>query len=149
MSGVRLIYEKNTPKYYGMKYGPISLEVRATSFNFSTGQLTITKNNTHSWRRADWLNPDDTKQPMVHPDEPTLTPSNNIYPDERYSIFRVSDLRLDGGQSTVPYFDTQKVELSPGFALDGVGLVRKGHKDGGGFLTFRISTIDISKYIIN
>lgn len=139
------------------KYWPLSLEVRATPFNFVTGELIVPENDEHLWTRGYWPNIDDFKtdnyaqlfdlNTFGTADNPMISLSNTINPDERYSGFTHSDLKRDAGQSTVPFFDTQKVEMDSGFALDGIGLTRKGYGDGGGFLTLKLFTIDLSKYI--
>lgn len=131
------------------------MEVQATPFDFVTGQLKA--EHDENWIKAAWPNVDyyessnyETlfKNELTTPDNPLHTPTNAINPKDRYAIFVESDLKKDAGQSTVPFFDAQPVEMEQSLALDGIGLARKGDNNGGGFLTLKLFTIDISQYMI-
>lgn len=65
----------------------------------------------------------------------------------RFIQFRASDRTKDAGQSTVPFFDGQSVIASPNTALSGIGLYHKGNKGSGGFLAFRLLTINLPGYL--
>lgn len=80
-------------------------------------------------------------------DLPTKSPKNVIDSNpNQYIKFYVSDLRKDGGQSTIPFFDAQNVEGTPEFPLGGVGVVHRGHKGYGGFVALRIHDLNLSNY---
>lgn len=55
-------------------------------------------------------------------------------------------MKKDAGQSTVPFFDSLEAEGYPEFPLGGVGIMHRGREGFGGFLTFRIFDLNISKY---
>lgn len=153
MLGVRISYEKPIENYEN--FWPLGLEVRATPFDFITGQLTVSEDSQDQWIRADWPNVDDfvsanyeklLKNREAKFDTPLQSSTNTFDSNERYAIFEESDLKTDAGQTTVPLFDAQPNVQTEGFALNGIGLLRKG-KNSGGFLTMKIFNIDISEYM--
>lgn len=62
-----------------------------------------------------------------------------------YVELQTSSPKRDAGQSVVPWFDGQSVTLnkepSP---LNGIGLYHRGSIDSGGFLAYRLFTLDHS-----
>lgn len=54
-----------------------------------------------------------------------------------YIYFESSDMKKDAGQSSVPYFDIQKIETTPARPLSGIGSYYKGSTGFGGFLALR------------
>jgi hypothetical protein len=55
-----------------------------------------------------------------------------------YIAFRGTSLTKDAAQSTIPYFDSQKLVSPKPAWLSGVGLVHKANKGFGGFLAFKL-----------
>lgn len=62
-----------------------------------------------------------------------------------YVELQTSSPKRDAGQSIIPWFDAQSVTLndepSP---LNGIGLYHRGAKNSGGFLAYRLFTLDHS-----
>ncbi|KAG8034395.1 hypothetical protein G9C98_007471, partial [Cotesia typhae] len=63
--------------------------------------------------------------------------------------FKVSDLKKDAGQSTVPFFDARPVESKVLFPLRGIGLFHRGYEGFGGFISFKIFIISPHEYMNN
>ncbi|XP_011302213.1 uncharacterized protein [Fopius arisanus] len=125
---------------------PIEIEVLSAPYNYESGSLIVGP--------VTWINSGvrSARKSIVFnsPDLPTKY-MNNVPTLEKnlFVKFRASDVDKDAGSSTVPFFDSQDMTLDPPVPLQGVGLFFKGHKDGwfGGFLAFRIYTLDFTKYL--
>ncbi|XP_057324916.1 uncharacterized protein LOC130667398 [Microplitis mediator] len=153
----------------GMYSGDIQLEIRVTRFNFTTGLLIpldskiirdLDKNNEKI--SSEWLSPDSllmfktvnraalyrTVVDVKGKSDPQKS-YNNIPDSESYSrvMLTHSNVTDDVGQSTIPYFDIQPVFPIPRVALDGIGLYHRGNGESGGFLSLKVITHDISKYL--
>ena len=80
-------------------------------------------------------------------------PTNSIRPNEidsntaQYVTFTITDMQKDGGQTTVPFIDTQKVETNPPMPLAGAGLIHRGQEGYGGFLGLKLYTYNITDHI--
>ncbi|XP_057340672.1 uncharacterized protein LOC130677817 [Microplitis mediator] len=133
----------------------IQLEVHITPANFSEGLLVPTEDNP-----SKWLTPED----MPGRDYPPFTPRTEFdltnredaskfkdnFPDIQDNSrvwFTVSNKWQEIGESTIPFFDRQLVSAHPKVALDGIGVYHRGNKNSGGFLSFKIFTFDLPKYL--
>lgn len=61
--------------------------------------------------------------------------------------FVVSNKWTDVSQSTVPFMDRRLAAASPRVPLEGISLFHRGREKSGGFLGFRLRTIDLHYYI--
>lgn len=61
--------------------------------------------------------------------------------------FRASDLKKDAGQSTVPFFDAVGVYGTPSIPLGGLGIAHSYYFESGGYITFKVMGLDMTKYI--
>lgn len=78
------------------------------------------------------------------------TKSKNTKPnseDRNYLRFTMSDKFKDFGQTTVPFIDIQPVETSPPSPLSGIGLFFKNEPGYGGFLAFKLMTLNMTDVI--
>ncbi|XP_015112371.1 uncharacterized protein LOC107038021 [Diachasma alloeum] len=128
------------------KDNPIRLEVLAVPFDFEEGKVTPSR-----WKPAKWIGVEDNKKrtqvKFNEPDVPTKHGQNlpTLAPN-LYVNFQASDLKKDAGQSTIPFWDIQDVITIPSFALQGVGIFHKGHRDGlyGGYLALRLLSLEFA-----
>lgn len=103
--------------------GAITLQVRGTDFDFTTGRL---KNLGSSFWYVSHKK-DRTEIPLDNLDIPTLTPEKSILNilKDRFLKFGPTDKFKDLSQTTIPYIDSQLVESHNPTALSGVGLYYK------------------------
>lgn len=125
--------------------GRLSLAIRATKFDFTTGELKDIKD-------SEWItNLSENRTPLIleSPDVPNKSATKSIPTFERnqYIEFRPTDIDKDAGQTTVPFIDDQIVEPRKPTLLSGVGLYYKGQPGYGGFIAPRIFTYDMGPYI--
>lgn len=59
----------------------------------------------------------------------------------------ITDLKKDGGQTTIPFIDVQEVFTNPLTPLSGIGLYHKGQPGYGGFMGIKLLTYDIASQI--
>lgn len=86
---------------------------------------------------------------LGEPDNPLLIKDNHI-PDSKsgqYVEFRITDVRKDVGQSTIPYIDLQPIVTSPPMPLSGVGLTHKGAEGSGGYLALKLMHYDYTQHM--
>lgn len=126
--------------------GAISLQVRATDFDFSSGRLTNVDNS--FWYTA----PRKIRTELVleNPDVPTNSRDKSIPTIlvDRFIKFGPSDKYKDIAQTTVPFIDSQLVESPNPGPLSGVGLYHKGFPGYGGFIAPKILNYNFSPHII-
>ena len=67
--------------------------------------------------------------------------------DAQYVTFTITDMQKDGGQTTVPFIDTQEVVTNPPMPLAGAGLIHRGQEGYGGFLGLKLYTYHIVDHI--
>lgn len=82
-------------------------------------------------------------------DVPTKSKQPN-YPDSdgnQYIKLTISSLEKDGGQTTIPFIDTQELKTRPPMPLSGAGLIHRGQKGYGGFVSLKLYTYDVTPYI--
>lgn len=125
--------------------GRLSLAIRATKFDFSTGQL-------RDIQHSEWItNASQDRTPLIleRPDVSTKTTTKSIptFENNKFIEFRPTDIDKDAGQTTVPFIDDQVVEPRKPTLLSGVGLYYKGQPGFGGFIAPRIFTYDMGPYI--
>lgn len=126
--------------------GRITLDIRATEFDFCTGRL---KNQENSM----WVsNPNCGKvnievakrnNPMSSGGE--LSAVNET--PNAFIEFGPTDYWSDISQLTVPFIDTQRVEPYLPVALSGVGLYYKTTNTSGGFIGTKLIVYDFMPYI--
>lgn len=127
--------------------GHITLDVRATEFDFIAGKL---KNNSM------WMsNPHcgQTQIVLQRPANPLKMATNessqiNTMPNA-FIKFGPTDYWNDVSQQTVPFIDTQRVEPYNPIALSGVGLYYKTVANSGGFIAPKLIVNDYESYIPN
>lgn len=123
----------------------ISLEIRATEFNFVSGKLENVGNSL-------WItNPNcGENQIVLHkPGNPIKSSTPSIVDDTKdaYIEFGPTDYWTDVSQLTVPFFDTQRVEPYLPIPLSGVGLYHKAAPGYGGFIAPKLIVYDFEMYI--
>lgn len=128
--------------------GHITLDVRATRFDFVTGKLSdLTSSkwvtNPHSGQ---------TEIPLHLPSNP-LTHSNSLSQRNNtpnaFIKFTPTDYWSDVMQLTVPFIDTQRLEPYSPIALSGVGLIHKSASGSGGFIAPNLIVYDFEPYILD
>ena len=122
----------------------IRLEVRYHTFDFSTGQLQSVNGY--------WTYSDNSRKllPLNEPLVSTKTPQKSKPTPFYDSVeFTPSSKSADAAQTTLPFFDIQKVQSQSPFPLAGVGLYHKGYSNYGGFIAPKILTLDYSKFLDN
>lgn len=126
--------------------GAITLQIRATEFDFISGLL---KNHEHSY----WYMNDNSKErteiPLDNLDIPTLTPEKSI-PNiltQRFVKFGPTDKIKDLAQTTIPFIDSQLVESHNPMPLSGVGLYWKAFPGFGGFVAPKILNYNYGAHI--
>ena len=75
--------------------------------------------------------------------KPNLPDSN----DDQFLTFTLTSDKKDGGQTTIPFIDTQELVTNPPVPLRGVGLIHRGQPGFGGFLALKIYTYNITDHI--
>lgn len=125
--------------------GAITLQVRATDFDFTSGVL---KNLGASfWYVSD--KSERTEFSLDNRDIPILTPEKsipNIQPN-LFVKFGPTDKFMDLAQTTIPYVDAQLVESHNPMPLSGVGLYYKGFNGYGGFVAPKILNYNLGPHI--
>lgn len=127
--------------------GHITLEVRATPFDYITGKLQDLENSL-------WIsNPEcgQTEIILTKPASPLnfLKNSSQINPTPNAFIkFGPTDYWTDVSQLTVPFFDTQRIEPYIPVPLSGVGLYHKTVIGSGGFIGPKLIVHDYQSYIL-
>jgi len=131
--------------------GHLNLEVRVAPIDFASGTIYAS--------RATWIANDKTsaaevrprtKIQLTSPDLPTKSPIASV-PDsntETYVEFQASSLERDVSQTTVPFLDAQIVAPQPPVWITGVGLYHKGQPGYGGFVAFRLQTLNVTDYMV-
>ncbi|XP_044574926.1 uncharacterized protein LOC123258779 [Cotesia glomerata] len=163
ITGVRWRFAGDSLEFPKRKQGPIELQVRVTSLDFSRGKLI-------NLDQSSWITPKEQvlKDELIleNPDNPNYVSENtgwifgnqedpqygqlkihSTVTSNKFVKFRASDLIKDAGQSTVPFFDGRETIMYKSF-LGGVGLVHRGLPDSGGHIAFKIFDFDMSPYFI-
>lgn len=67
--------------------------------------------------------------------------------DDQFLTLSLSDLTKDGGQATIPFIDTQKVETNPLSPLSGISFYHKGQPGFGGYMGLKLLTYNLTSQI--
>lgn len=136
VTGIRLQQSSTT--------GHLSLEIRATDFDYATGRLLNTSHN--PWVKNE--NGGRIEIEIPKKTNPLETIVSELYmPNSQpnsYVKFGPSDIEFDIGQSTVPLIDTFRLESQNPVVLGGVGLTLKGNSESGGFIGLKTITYDFA-----
>lgn len=125
--------------------GHLSLEIRATKFDFNSGTL-------QDVVRSEWISSTTTDRTpilLMSPDKSDRSLSKSI-PDitpNSYIDFQPTDIGKDAAQTTVPFIDVELVEPTHPTILSGAGLFYKGQPGFGGFIAPKIVTYDFAPHI--
>ncbi|KAF7987818.1 hypothetical protein HCN44_003681 [Aphidius gifuensis] len=133
--GLKLKKDKNNKNHIG-------LVIKCKNINFDNGK--IEKNGSYYLEN----NQNHLFKKIIGEMPPNKINQENKSSDDKinsYVELQVSSPKRDAGQSVVPWFDGQNVTLnaepSP---LNGIGLYHRGSNDSGGFLAYRLFTLDHS-----
>lgn len=124
----------------------ITLQVRGTDFDFTTGRL---KNLDRSF----WFSSEKkthTEIPLESLDIPILSPEKSIpnILSDRFLKFGPSDKYKDLSQTTIPYIDSQLVESHTPIPLSGIGFYYKAFPGYGGFVGPKILNYNFGPHIV-
>ena len=131
--------------------GHLNLEIQVSPINFTTGLIDPT--------RATWVSNDNTPASEGKPRTKLSLTSSDIstrsslpsVPDsqpEQYIEFQASSLDKDVSQTTVPFLDAQPVSPTPSMWITGVGIYHKGQPGYGGYIGFRLATLNVTDYLL-
>lgn len=125
----------------------LTIQVRATEFDFTTGLLQNLENS--FWYASNAKNR--VELVLERPDIPTKADIKSI-PDIRnnqFIRFQPTDMEKDIAQTTVPYIDAQLVQPGPNLVpLSGIGLYYKGFPGNGGFIAPKVLTYNYGPHIV-
>ncbi|CAG5094940.1 Protein of unknown function [Cotesia congregata] len=143
VTGVRFRFAGDFNTHPRYKNGSVEMQIRLTDFDYLTGKLS--KN--HVWISSN-NKQNKTELLLPNPDNPIKSPKNipNLKGNQ-FVKFKVSDLKKDAGQSTVPFFDARPVESKVLFPLKGIGLFHRGYEGFGGFIAFKLFIISPQEYM--
>lgn len=123
----------------------ITLEIRATEFDFVSGRL-------RNQDKSIWLSNPDCGQVKIEPLKRTNPMKTN-----RMSVadqtpngfieFGPTDFWSDVSQLTVPFIDTQRVESYTPVALSGIGIYYKTIDASGGFIAPKLFVYDFESHL--
>lgn len=84
---------------------------------------------------------------LNNPDIPVRKGPHTVHSENnKFVSFQVSSFDTDVGQSTVPFLDSQRL-TSQGFPLSGIGLIHRGKKGSGGFISPKLITYDFAVHL--
>lgn len=126
--------------------GAITLQVRGTEFDFTTGKLKNVGNSV--WYVSD--KKERTEIILEEPDIPTNSVEKSIpnIDSDRFIRFGPSDKFKDLSQTTVPFIDSQLVESHNPTPLSGIGLYHKSFPGYGGFVAPKIRNYNLGPHIV-
>lgn len=118
----------------------LSLEIRATDFDYETGKLLNAEN-------SQWIggtNDERTKLVIDRPDSPTRTTNlqEPVDSTHRFVEFHATDIKKDLAQTTIPFIETVNIEANEPKPLSGVGLYYKGEAGFGGYIAVKLISYD-------
>lgn len=129
----------------------LNLEVRFSSFNFSTGRL-IEPQTKSFWLGNQNSHIEGHRKRLIlkESDLPTASelPSLPLSQNNQYLEFGSSSQLKDAAQNTVPFIDVQEVVPRPAMPLSGLGIYYKGRPGYGGFFAPKVMTYDLSKTLL-
>ena len=130
--------------------GHLNLEMEASPVDYSSGFIDS--------ERAIWMANDNTpasesnprrKLNLLAPDVPIRSRLLAL-PDstsDQFVEFQASSLEKDVSQTTVPFIDSTAVVTQPPSWLTGIGIYHKGQPGYGGYVAFRIATLNVSEHL--
>lgn len=126
--------------------GAISLQARATEFDFVSGRLKNLENS--YWYTSQTKNR--TEITLDNLDVSTLTPEKSIpnISQKTFLKFGPTDKFKDLSQTTIPFVDSQLVESHNPMPLSGVGLMYKAFPGYGGFVAPKILNYNLGPHIV-
>lgn len=130
---------------FAVDSGILKIAIRATSFDFNTGELFNIVNSEWISKTINDRTPIILEQPEVS--TKCLSKSVPNVEKNKYIEFGPTDRYLDAAQTTVPFIDIQMVEPSNPVPLSGVGIYYKGQPHYGGFIAPKLITYDFEPYI--
>ncbi|XP_017054343.1 uncharacterized protein LOC108096906 [Drosophila ficusphila] len=126
----------------------LNLEVRFSSFNFSSGRLIEPQTKSY-WLGNDKSHHEGQRRKFVlkEGDLPTNSefPSVPLSKNDQYMEFTSSSQLKDAAQNAVPFVDVQEVVPDIATPLAGVGIYYKGRPGYGGFFAPKVITFDLTK----
>lgn len=125
--------------------GRITLDIRATEFDFGTGRLKNQENSV-------WVsNPNcgNEKIELERRNNPAMSDALSAVNEtpNAFIEFGPTNYWSDMSQLTVPFIDTQRVEPYMPIALSGVGLYHKTSNGSAGFIATKLIVYDFTPYI--
>lgn len=132
VTGVRFYHHK----------GHVVLQIRATDFNYFSGQLLnlhYTPWVTNTAGGASEIDVSSRANPLEYGEgvnEPIAAKPN------QFVVFRPSDFETDAAQSTVPFIETLPLESKNPVVLAGVALALKAQMGSGGIIAPKLITYD-------
>jgi len=135
LTGFRLMKKNNI----------ITFEAQFSKFNTTTGYIVQVEDE---WMSTNCKTCKTFHQ--MHKDVPTDHTNHTLENSGtgRYLLFRQAGVKNDLGQSTIPFFDIQKVESKYGLAGIGMGIRKTADDKSGGFIQFILSSINFANYIV-
>lgn len=130
---------------FRISYGHLTLQIRATEFDYATGQLTNVEN-------SQWISNEDSgknkiyvqgsKNPTTSPNKAMPYTTPNAYVEFGPGYYE-QEQRLN--QFTVPFFDSYAVEPYVPTALTGVGFYLTGQTGYAGFVAVKLVVYDFDE----
>lgn len=118
--------------------GHIALQIRATDFNYFSGQLLNVV-------YTPWVANLDGGKHEIHIDQPGIPTDQHLdinlptkYDENSFINFGPSDFELDIGQTTVPFIETIPIESKHPVILGGIGLIHKSQATSGGVIALKL-----------
>ncbi|CAD6231511.1 GSCOCG00001446001-RA-CDS [Cotesia congregata] len=129
------------------------LEVNITPFDFDSGMLTPTDDKPSKWINYKDMSKKDRKyssRTKIEGAEKNI-PINyydNVPSSEDFAVltFGASHILEDLGVHTVPFLDRRLMAPRSRILLEGISLMHLAKEGSGGFLGFRVTTLDIPNY---
>ncbi|XP_034946592.1 uncharacterized protein [Chelonus insularis] len=157
LTGVKLSHavQMKNGKRESKSLSPLQLEVRVTPFDYANGKLNPTNDNPSKWITAQTQ----PKPPPAYSEKrEEIKIGSKTYKYEtvqnspslasnRFIKFQQSSIWSDAGQSTLPFLDSRSTVPASPLALDGLGLIYRGHPKYGGFVAFKALTINLSSFM--
>lgn len=130
--------------------GHLNLEAQASPIDFTTGIIDT--------ERTVWISNDNTPAAEIKPRTKLFLFSPDVsirsrvpsLPDstsDQFIEFQASSLEKDVSQNTVPFIDATQVSAQPPSWLSGIGIYHKGQPGYGGFIAFRIATLNFTDHM--
>ncbi|KAH0558223.1 uncharacterized protein LOC123271530 [Cotesia glomerata] len=147
VTGVKLSLDPDTQE-------SLHLEVNITPYDFDSGMFTPTDDKPSKWITYKDMSKKERKfedRTKIEAAEKSIPTSyhDNVPSSEDFSVvsFGASAGFEDLGRYTVPFLDRRLMAPRARVPLEGVSLMYLAKEDSGGFLGFRVTTLDIPNYL--